>query len=93
MYISDGYVQCEQPPLPLRETREHLTNAGIKVWSSHCAQISNLSVIAMCGASGAGIHLHEIDSQQVDNAQRLGFKPVSYLSQRSLNYQTIACGL
>ena len=93
VYISDGYVQCEQPPATLAQTRNALTQMGIKVFSSHCAQITDMSVISMCGAGGTGIHLHEIANSDVNKATNSGFGHANTLSAQSLNYEIIECGL
>ncbi|MCE2594187.1 hypothetical protein K6Y31_05095 [Motilimonas cestriensis] len=93
VYISDGFVQCEQPPMTLTTTQSILTNAGIDVISSYCAQITDLAIISMCGAGGTGIHLHEIASQDSNKATEAGFDNVSKLAEQALNYEMIDCEL
>ncbi|MDO6524809.1 hypothetical protein Q4519_03835 [Motilimonas sp. 1_MG-2023] len=93
VYISDGYVQCETPAMSLDMTRNLLTEVGINVITSHCAHITDLAVISMCGAGGTGIHLHEIASQDNNKATAAGFDNVSKLTEQSLNYEIIDCKL
>lgn len=93
VYISDGYVQCEQPPATVTQTRNALTQIGIKVFSSHCAQITDMAIISMCGAGGRGIHLHEIANRDASKATNTGFGHANALSTQSLNYEIIECGL
>ncbi len=92
VYISDGYIQCEQPPAPLSETAALLSKANVTVLKSDCAQIQDMGVIAMCGAGGTGIHLHQIHSKDLDQASQAGFDSIDKLTEQGLHYEKIECG-
>lgn len=93
VYISDGYVQCEQPPAPLADTAVLLQTANVEVLSSSCGQITDMGVIAMCGAGGTGIHLHQIKSTDLDQANQAGFDSIDKLTEQGLAFEFIECGL
>ncbi|MFO6424953.1 hypothetical protein [Motilimonas sp. KMU-193] len=93
VYISDGYVQCEQPPAPLVDTAALLQQANVTVLKSDCGQIKDMGVISMCGAGGTGIHLHQINSKDLNQANQAGFDSIDKLTEQGLAYEIIECGL
>lgn len=99
VFIDDGALQCE-PGVPLpQHSAARLIQAGIPVHSSACGQRTGMAYAAMCGAGTSGIHLHTISTEQLSQAQRLGFAPMAELQRESATdseqsepgYQIIDC--
>lgn len=92
VYINDGYIQCEFDGYSADETSQILINNGIDVLASYCGYISGISVGAACGFGANNINLHEINSQNIVDAENLGFAPVSELAMDDdLGYEIIDC--
>lgn len=93
IYKPDGNKQCEPATASLADSARQLTNAGIEVHSSHCATQTGMAVITVCGAQTLGIHLHEINSADLQEALTLGYEDASKLSDQSngTGYEITAC--
>ena len=92
VYIDDAAVQCEKEGMATTESAQLLTNKGIDVISSYCGFLTEVAIAAQCGLGDANINLHEVNSNNVPNAQEFGFKPVSSLKLESdIGYQIIDC--
>src|SRR5690606_30144543 len=68
IYKADGNKQCEPATSSLADSTRQLTNAGIEVHNAHCATQTGMAVITVCGAPTLGIHLHEINSFDLQEA-------------------------
>lgn len=79
IYKPDGTKQCEPATTTLANSTNQLTTAGIKVLTSNCATQTGMSVITVCGAPTLGIHLHEIQANDVQKAKTLGYEDSSNL--------------
>ena len=92
VYINSGAIQCESPGKTGAETALLLTEQNIAVSDTQCAQLAEVSVIAMCGAPTININLHSIKAADLEKAQALGFKDVATLKQAgSLGYTVSTC--
>ena len=92
IYIDDGAVQCVSPGLTEKETAQVLIDRGIDVINSKCGYLSDLAVAALCGLGDTNINLHEITSQNLQDAQALGFESVSTLRNGdNAGYEAIDC--
>lgn len=92
VYIDDGVIQCEFPGLSEQETAQPLIDKGIDVMASSCGYLSDLAVATVCGTGDSNIHLHEINSQNIEDAQQLGFESVTTLeNEASRGYELIDC--
>mgnify|MGYP001610126743 CR=1 FL=1 len=88
VYISNGSIQCEFDGYTPSETAQTLIDNGIDVLESHCGFIAGISVSAQCGLGNVDINLHSINPQNLSDAEELGFKSVSELSE---GYEIIEC--
>jgi len=79
VYINDGAIQCESQGMSELETAQTLIDNGIDVLRSQCGFQSDIAVVAVCGAGDVNINLHTINSQNLSDAQALGFESVSTL--------------
>src|SRR5690606_28545280 len=93
IYKPDGNKQCEPATSTLADSTRQLTNAGIEVHSSHCATQTGMAVITVCGAPTLGIHLHEINSFDLQEALTLGYEDANKLSDQynGTGYEITAC--
>ena len=93
VYRSDGAQQCEGGGISLAQSKEELAGAGVKVVDSQCAVRTGISIMAMCGAPTLGIHLHEINADDLDKAQQLGFADAKGLvdTEQGVNFEVSAC--
>ncbi len=82
-----GLVQCQPDSrTPLEEMRLELTNAGIDVV---CAQTGSDGLLrpAVCDAQSGEINIYQIRTQNLEDAENLGFSAVITLPE----YQDQAC--
>lgn len=92
VYISSGAVQCEHHGKSVQQTARLLTEKAIVVSESQCGQLTEMAVIAMCGAATTDINLHRIASQDLAAAKALGFNDVKTLKQTdNLGYIITDC--
>lgn len=92
VYIDKGTIQCESKGKTTQQTAAILEQSGIQVTESQCANLTNMMVATMCGAPGTSINLHQIASDDVGKAEKLGFSPVSRLQQdNSSGYEIVPC--
>ena len=93
IYKPDGNKQCEPATATLANSTNQLTNAGIKVLTSTCATQTGMAVITVCGAPTLGIHLHEINASDVQQAKALGYEEANNLinKEHGTGYETIDC--
>ena len=83
VYIHNGAVQCESSGLSKEETAQRLIDNGIDVLKSECGRLTGVAFAAVCGGATGGINLHTIVSQNLLDAQRLGYKSIADLAQDS----------
>lgn len=93
IYKADGNKQCEPATSSLADSTRQLTNAGIEVHNAHCATQTGMAVITVCGAPTLGIHLHEINSADLQEALTLGYEDAGKLSEQGngTGYEITAC--
>ncbi|WP_051303346.1 hypothetical protein [Psychromonas aquimarina] len=92
IYINSGAVQCESSGKTAAETALLLNEQGIEVRASLCGSLTNLAVIAMCGAGTTDINLHLIGQSDLSSAQDLGFENVESLKlENDPGYQGADC--
>jgi len=93
IYKADGNKQCEPATSSLADSTRQLTNAGIEVHNAHCATQTGMAVITVCGAPTLGIHLHEINSLDLQEALTLGYEDAGKLSEQGngTGYEITAC--
>ncbi|MFC1751380.1 hypothetical protein ACFL2V_21595 [Pseudomonadota bacterium] len=92
IYINDGAIQCETEGMTTTESAQLLINKGIDVISSYCGFLTGIEAATQCGLGDTNINIHEINSQNVPDAQEVGFEPVSTLKQETdIGYQIIEC--
>lgn len=86
VFQSDAAVQCESEGISVEDMQKILAAGNIKV---HCAQKGNTGMMHMtvCGAPTGSINIYTIPKDQLEQAQMLGFVPVSTLP----DYQDVAC--
>lgn len=75
VFKSDNSIQCENSGISLADMRKELTSAGIDVI---CAQKGNtgLAYPAVCGGGTGNINVYLIHTNNLSDAEKLGFKPV-----------------
>ena len=92
IYISNGAVQCEFTGYTPDETAQTLINNGIDVLSSYCGTLTGVATNSVCGASTTFINLHEINPQNLTDAEKLGFASVTELdADAEIGYEIIEC--
>ncbi len=93
VYKTKGAIQCESKGITLQQSVQELDKAGIKAEKSHCAIMTGMSMIAMCGAGTSDIIVHKIDAKNLVNAKTLGFDEAKKLidEKRGLNYKITQC--
>lgn len=92
VYISDGSIQCEPGKMSIHETAQILLDDGIDVLNSSCGFLTGVVVMTACGAGTTMINLHEIKSENVSDAEHLGFSAVATIDVESgLGYEVIKC--
>ena len=92
VYINTGEIQCGAEGKTGAETALILTNENIDVSKTQCGHLSNVVMIAMCGAEGTSINVHEIARADLEKAQSIGFEDVNTLKQEeSLGYDVSEC--
>lgn len=87
VYKYDGSVQCNQESaIPLDEMRLELAKQGIDVI---CAQKASdgLNYTTVCESGTGNINVYTIHKSNLPDAEKLGFKSVTELSE----YQDNAC--
>jgi len=80
VFKSDNSKQCESAGISLADMRKELTSAGIDVI---CAQKGNTGMAqpAVCGGSTGNINVYLIHTNNLPDAEKLGFKSVSELPE------------
>ena len=92
VYINNGAIQCESKGLSEVETAQILINEGIDVLKSQCAYITGIAIAAQCGLGGSNINLHTLNTQNLVDAQTLGFLSISELQKGDdPGYKIIDC--
>lgn len=92
VYINAGYIQCESDGKTGAEIALLLTAKNIAVTDIQCGHLSNVAVIAMCGATAIKINVHRIVTADLVDAQALGFVDVMILKQQdSAGYDSGEC--
>lgn len=86
VFQSDAAIQCESEGISTEDMQKVLAAGNIKV---HCAQKGNNGMMqtTMCGSPTGSINVYTIPESQLEQAQMLGFVPVSTLP----DYQDVAC--
>ena len=83
VFKSSGYVQCEPDTRVTADTMAlELTNAGVDVLCSATTG-DGMMHIALCGAASGEINVFLIRGANRENAERLGFRPISSLPEYS----------
>ncbi len=80
VFKPDNSIQCENNGVSLADMRKELTSAGIDVI---CAQKGNtgLAYPAVCGGGTGNINVYLIHTNNLPDAEKLGFKSVSELPE------------
>ncbi|UDL06167.1 hypothetical protein [Marinobacter sp. CA1] len=93
VYIDDGAVQCESDGLPAEDSAQRMINKGIDVIESQCARLTGVMFPSECGGVDGGIHVHTIHSENLPDAQKLGFESVSTLPEHEgdSGYAVVEC--
>ena len=93
IYKPDGNKQCEPATSTLANSTNQLTTAGIEVRSSHCATQTGISIMTVFGAPTLGIHLHEINASDIQNAKDLGYVEANNLinEDQGTGYEITNC--
>jgi hypothetical protein len=86
VFQSDAAVQCESEGISVEDMQKILAAGNIKV---RCAQKGNNGMMhtTLCGSPTGSINIYTIPKDQLEQAQTLGFIPVSTLP----DYQDVAC--
>lgn len=92
VYINSGAIQCEPTGKTGAETALLLSNENIAVTKTECGHLTNVAMIAMCGAPTANINVHQISSADLAKAHALGFENVTTVKQEdNLGYDVNTC--
>ncbi|MEI6897533.1 MAG: hypothetical protein V5786_08645 [Psychromonas sp.] len=92
VYMNSGVIQCESAGRTSGESAYRLTQHNISVNETLCAQLSDMTMVARCGASTTSIHLHRIAEVDLQKAQSVGFLDVQGLKKEDdLGYQIHTC--
>jgi len=92
VFISKGREQCEDSTgRSLDDTKEALEESGIRVFSSSCALITGTMSPALCGSPTLHINIHGIDVEQYEEAEALGFRPLTALEEADLGFDPEGC--
>jgi hypothetical protein len=75
IYKFDGSIQCEpdKKAIPIAKMEEELKAAGIKVFAS-TSMDGGFMMVQMCGAPTGRIHRFQISKNDLEKAQKLGYK-------------------
>ncbi len=66
-------IQCGSSGLSVDQSAQTLITAGIDVLNSECANDNLMAVPSVCGAATSEILVHEIPSQNLVDAEAVGF--------------------
>lgn len=92
VYIKSGSIQCVSEGMSVDETAQLLLDEGVEVVFSYCGYLSGVSVPTQCGVDGLNIHLHEINRQDLIDAELIGFISVSSMEANpDLDYILSEC--
>ena len=93
IYKPDGNKQCQPATSTLASSTNQLTSASIEVITSHCATQTGMAVMTVCGAPTLGIHLHEINASDIQNAKDLGYEEANNLinEEQGTGYEITNC--
>jgi hypothetical protein len=92
VYKNNGAIQCESEGLSELETAQQLIDNGIDVILSTCGILTGVSVLTVCGAENIYINLHVINTQNLADAEELGFESVSSLkNEDDSGYMILGC--
>jgi hypothetical protein len=92
IFINNGAIQCESDGLSEQETAQQLVDNGIDVVNSTCGMLTGVAVPTVCGEGDIYINLHVIYSQNLPDAQALGFEIVSALkTEDGVGYMILGC--
>ncbi|HED34367.1 MAG TPA: hypothetical protein ENJ08_09165 [Gammaproteobacteria bacterium] len=81
IYIETGAVQCQAQGVTHLETAQLLSDNGIEVLESQCADLSGEGVVIQCGLVGPDINVHTVAPENHARALAMGFKSTSSLKQ------------
>ncbi|CAH0990069.1 hypothetical protein SIN8267_00152 [Sinobacterium norvegicum] len=80
VYSDTGALQCEPDSgMSIDESADILNSHGVEVSDSKTGQKSQMAVIAMCGGPTLDIYLHQVASDNLEDAKSLGFDPITDL--------------
>ena len=93
IYKPTGNKQCQSPTSTLTNSTNQLTSAGIAVHTSYCATQTGMAVMTVCGAPTLGIHLHEINTSDMQKAKDIGYEEANNLinEEHSTGYEITNC--
>jgi len=92
VYINNGAFQCGPSGQTAIQTAALLTTNDIKVVESQCGVMTNLMVIAKCGAPSTAINIHSINVTDIKKAQEIGFTRLDNLQKgNKLGYKLVDC--
>jgi hypothetical protein len=93
VFKGKGAVQCESSGESMEASREVLIKAGIDVLFSTCGFQTGVSTMAVCGAGTTSINIHTLPAGNLEDAEKLGYFPVSRLinTELGLGYTASEC--
>ena len=93
MYANREVRQCESDGVSPEASAQILINTGIDVLRSTCGIITGVFFPAVCGGGTADILVHEIRSVNLPEAEQLGFREISTLTDAAAgtSYQLLDC--
>jgi hypothetical protein len=94
IYDTREILQCEEATnISPSQSAKILTDRGIDVIATSCGIKTGMVVIAMCGAPSLSIIVHEIQSENIQDAEMLGFSQIDKLidSTQDIGYELSDC--
>jgi hypothetical protein len=94
VYDTRVILQCEDDTnISPSQSAKILSDGGIDVIATSCGIKTGMLVIAMCGAPSLSIIVHEIQTENLQEAAMLGFSNVNNLvdSAQGLGYELSDC--
>ncbi len=94
VYDTREILQCEDATnITPTQSAKILSDVGINVIATSCGAKTGMVVIAMCGAPSLSIIVHEIQAENLQDAEMLGFAKIDTLidSTQGIGYELSEC--
>ncbi len=94
VYDTREILQCEDATnISPSQSAKILSDGGIDVIATSCGIKTGMVVIAMCGAPSLSIIVHEIQTENIPDAEMLGFSKMNNLidSTQGIGYEMSGC--